>query len=35
MANDEKIRNIWVLGLQYLIDINAKKQQRHIIRDNQ
>jgi hypothetical protein len=35
MANNEQIRNIWVLGLQYLIDINEKKQQQHIIRDNE
>jgi hypothetical protein len=33
MADDEETRNLWVLGLQYLIDKYAKKQ-RDIIRDN-
>jgi hypothetical protein len=33
MADDKEIRNLWVLGLQYLIDEYAKNQ-RDIIRDN-
>jgi hypothetical protein len=33
MTDDKPTRNLWVLGLQYLIDEYAKRQ-RDIIRDN-
>lgn len=35
MADSEEMRDIWVTGLQYLIDLNEKKGQQHIIRDNE
>ena len=31
MAQDEHTRNTWVQGLQYLIEANRQKRQRHII----
>jgi hypothetical protein len=31
MANDEQTRDMWVQGLQYLMQTLAKKRQQHII----
>lgn len=33
MANDENTKDMWVQGLQYLVDRNTKKRQQHIINE--
>ncbi|CAF3840109.1 unnamed protein product, partial [Rotaria sp. Silwood1] len=31
MATNERTKNIWIQGLQYLIDLHAKKRQQHVL----